>query len=111
MSVFSPSGSAPLSTVNIEGSAVGTVLNVAIASANTEVSATLPFGTHKFLLKLRTPATLKLAYSAGTSGSTYITIPPHNFYTESELTIGVSGLTLYFQADSAPLVAELVYWT
>lgn len=85
------------------------VENVAITLANTEVTHALPIGTKRFLIKARGQAIIKLAYSVGTSGTSFMTIPKNAFYTESF--IGAGTTTLYFQSPSASQTAEITSWS
>lgn len=114
MSKFSPSGISstanPAAPVVISGAVNPVTVNVAMASAGTEYTLALPSTTVKFVFKLRGTADVQFAYSAGTTGTTYVTIPRLNFYSESALT--PSGVVnLYFQANKPAQVAEVVYWT
>lgn len=110
MSQFSPSGSSGgTSTVVLSGASNPTVVNVAIVTANTEYSYTLPTNTKKFHLKIRDNAVLKLTYTAAQSGTTYVTLPAFNVYTEESLS--VTGVTLYFQSTSPTQVVEIISWT
>lgn len=100
----------PVVITNPEVSANPLVANVSIPTANTEVSYALPAGTKKFYIKLREgSASIKLAYVAGTSGTTYVTVHRGNWYGEEAL--DVPATTLYFQADVASQIAEIVSWT
>lgn len=84
------------------------VENVTIAVADSEVTHVLPIGTRRFLLKMRSSAILKIAYSVGTSGTTFMTIPRNVFYSESF--IGAGTTTLYFQSPSTGVV-EIQSWS
>lgn len=85
------------------------VENVSIPLADTEVSHTLPTGTKRFLLMLRDRATLKLSYTTGTSGTTFMTIRPRVWYAEER--IGAGTTTLYMQSPSASQTVEIVSWS
>lgn len=85
------------------------VENVSIPTANTEVSHALPTGTKRFLIKLRDSATLKIAYSSGTSGTVFVTIPQSCFYSEER--IGAASTTIYMQSPTASQTAEIVSWS
>lgn len=86
------------------------VKNVAVPTANTEVTYVLPAGTKRFSIKLRTPARLQLAYAVGTSGTEYLTIPYGVKYWEDGID-STTTVTLYFQANVGSNVAELVIWS
>jgi hypothetical protein len=112
VSTFTPTGgSAEITgsvTTTVTGAANPTVANVAMASAGTEYSYALPASTKKFYIKLRdASATMQLAFSAGTSGTTYVTVHRGNWFGEEGLTTSV---TLYFQSDVAAQTAEIVSW-
>ena len=85
------------------------VENVSIPLADTEVSHALPTGTKRFLLKLRGVAILKLAYSSGNSGTTFITLYGRTFYREER--IGSATTTLYMQSPTASQTVEIVSWS
>lgn len=114
MSAFTPAGSggAPAAPVTIPGLTVTTptIANVAIPTANVEVSYTLPANTRRFLILLRTPSTakMKLAYASGDSGTLYVTVNPGCHYGEGEIL--APSVTLYFQATLSGQVAEIVSW-
>lgn len=85
------------------------VENVAITLANTEVTHTLPTGTKRFLLKLRSSAKLKVSYAVGTSGTTFYTLKPGMAYAEER--IGAGTTTLYMQSPSAAQTVEIISWS
>ncbi len=111
MSQFTPSGSAPLSSVGIQGAQAPYVLNIAAPTANTEVTVTIPANAKKYILKPRYTARLQVAYVSGESGTNFFTVDPHCFYSESTLTVPPTGLDLYIQSSVASQVLELIYWT
>lgn len=86
-----------------------TIENVSIIAADTEQSHTLPANTKRFVLKNRGSGLLKLAYSAGTSGTTWYTIEPGTSYGESE--IRKPALTFYFQSSKNTDVLEIISWS
>jgi hypothetical protein len=102
----SPTGA--LSTV-VEAATVPTLANVAMASAATEYSYILPIGTLKYFIKLRGSARLQLAFTLGGSSTTYLTISPGCFYSDSGLNL-TSTVTIFFQSPSAGQLAEIVTW-
>ena len=110
MSVFSPSGPSPISSVSIQGGVVPQLDNVLVATANSEVSYLMPASTKRFLIRNRNTATLKVAYTPGTSGTTYLTVFPGTVYQETELQIP-SGFYLYFQTTAANQTIEIVSWS
>lgn len=110
MSQFTPSGSSGTTTnVVVNGATSPFVANVSIVSANTEYSYTFPTNTKKFHIKLRDGQRLQLAYISGDTGTTYVTLPAYNLYTEENITL--TSVTLYFQSPVGSNVAEIIYWT
>jgi hypothetical protein len=86
-----------------------TIANVAMASANTEYSYAVPADTRKLTIKLRDSGyDLKLAYTQGQSGTTYILIPAGS--TKTIENIYIKGVTLYFQTDADTQVLEVEVW-
>jgi hypothetical protein len=108
MAQFTPAGSG--------GAAAGgsvanpTVTTITLPVANTETSFALPAAAKKFLIQYRSSGILKLAFTVGTSGTTYISLYRYAFLSEDNLS-RTSGLTLYMQATTAGAVVELLYWT
>ena len=85
------------------------IYNVAMATAGTEYSQTLGTSTETFLIQCRTLADLWLSFTAGQSGTKYITIPSGSNY---EFVFGWVGTrTLYFQSPTANVVAEILAWS
>ena len=85
------------------------VYNISVASANTEESQALPANTKAFIIRVRgASANLKLAFTSGQSGSTFLSVPRGSSYRESGL--NVSSLTIYFQTDQPSQVVELITW-
>lgn len=86
-----------------------TIANVAMAGATTECSYDIPAGTKRFEIKLRAlNALLKLSFTEGASGTTYMTIPYGGSYIENDVKAG--PITLYFQSPTASQVAEIKTW-
>lgn len=85
-----------------------TVENVTIAASNVEQSYALPANTKSFMVQTRGQGKLLYAYSAGTSGTTYVTLNPHCFRFQSD--ISSPAITLYFQSPLAGLVVEIESW-
>jgi hypothetical protein len=80
-----------------------TVENVTIALANTEVSHALPAGTRQYKIQYRSNGVLKVAFSVGTSGTTYWELypgqPAETIFVNSAATI-----TLYLQSAKTGVV-------
>ena len=103
------SSTSSVSSVTINGvNVTGKVWNVPVALANTEVSFALPSKTHKFLLRPRTPCTIQFSYDVGTSGTDYLTILPRTNFTDENF---YASQTIYFQADVAGVVMEIVTYS
>uniref|UniRef100_A0A6M3XX73 Tail protein n=1 Tax=viral metagenome TaxID=1070528 RepID=A0A6M3XX73_9ZZZZ len=85
------------------------VYNVTMTSANTEYSQALPANTKKFLIKCRAAYDIKVCFTSGQSGITYVTVPAGMSYWED--LIQPSAITLYFQCATAAQVAEIVAWS
>lgn len=82
---------------------------LAMPTAATEYSIALPAGCRQFQIKLRSSAVLKLSYTSGQSGISYITVPRHCFYAESDLKLDGS-VTIYVQSSTALQELEVVAW-
>lgn len=112
MSYFSPSGSAgaPAGEITIAAPTTPAIGQVSLATAGTEYSFTLPAGCKQFMLRLQSlDATLQIAYVAGQSGITYLTVPTSCTYSEDNLQL-TSNTDIYFQSNKNLQVLEIVYW-
>lgn len=101
-------------TATIDGStmgiaAVGTVYNVAMPSSNTEYSFVIPDGSKGFELKPRGNSSLKLAFTSGQSGTSYIEVSRGDAYEKTAL--NTLALALYFQTPTAPEVAQIIIYS
>lgn len=86
-----------------------TIANVDITLANTEYSYTLPTGTSRFEIKLRSIGVpLKICFVSAGSGTTYKNLPAGQSYREDSIKAGSN--ILYFQATSGSQVAEILTW-
>lgn len=86
-----------------------TIANTSMATGGTEYNYDIPAGTKRFSIKLRKlNALLQLAFVLNESGSTYITIPYGETYTENDVKAG--PITLYFQSPTNTQVAEIKTW-
>jgi len=92
----------------IEAASTPVIYNVDVTNADTEVSQALSSRTKMFTIKVRGIAKLKLAFEAGQSGITYLTVNPGNSYTAEGLDF--SG-ELYFQTSQPGQVVEILEWT
>lgn len=111
MSTFTPAGSGgAVQTVSIEAATNPAIQAVALTLASTEYSVVIPVDAKQYLLRLKSNSTLQVAYSAGQSGTTFITVPRNCFYAESDLNL-TSAVTVYFQSPDASQTVEVLYWT
>jgi len=95
--------------VNVLEANTPQIFNVSIPLANTEVSQALPTGTKYFLIRVRgSSSLLKLAFSAGTSGTTFVEVNRGTVYSSPVVTAG--SVTLYFQTTQASQTAEILVW-
>jgi hypothetical protein len=95
--------------VTIAGSTQPKIYNINLTLSDTEYSQALSLDVLKLTVKLRGMANLKLAFATGESLTKFITIPAGCSYTESDLRLASS--TLYFNADQASQVLEILEWT
>lgn len=91
------------------GATTPVVYNVIMTTAATEYSQALPANTRKFLVKCRGAYDIKVCFTSGQSGTTYVTAPSGMAYWED--LIQPSSITLYFQCATAAQVAEIVAWS
>ena len=82
---------------------------VSMPVAATEYSIALPAGCRQFQIKLRSSASLQVAYVSGQSGISYITVPRHCFYAESDIKLD-GTVTLYVQSPIALQELEVLAW-
>jgi hypothetical protein len=85
-----------------------TIFNVTLGPVDTEQSQALPSSTKGFLIRTRGKSELKLAYTLGDSGVTYVTIPRNATFTDNNF---YSSQTLYFQSPQTGDVVEIVAYT
>lgn len=86
-----------------------TIKNVDITDADTEYSYTLPVGTSRFEIKLRSIGVpLKICFVSAGSGTTYKNLPAGQSYREDAIKRGPN--VLYFQSATANQVAEIISW-
>lgn len=110
MSAITPSGSGGAnSTTTVVGATNPLVVNVAMPTAATEYSWTVPDGAKQFLIKGRILDEIQFSYMAGQSGTLYITIPRGCHYEESD--VSTTSKTLYLQSAQGGQVLEVLVWT
>ena len=90
-----------------------TVANPAISNltllANIEIQVTFPTTVKRFLVRARTPCTLKLATTAGASTTEYLTIPAGCNLTQDSLASNTQ-FVFYINA-SRDTILEVLAWT
>lgn len=113
MSVFAPSGPSSSGTitgsVNLKQVKNPALSNISIPLANTEVTIVIPAATVRFMIKAR-GSKIQFAYTAGNSGTTFVTVPAGCNYSE-DLINDTASLTLYVQSTLAGEIVELLTWT
>lgn len=86
-----------------------TIINHTFAGTDSEESEVFSPGVRAFSLKLRDVThTMKLAFTSGASGTTYITIQAGGEFFKQFL--GGGQLTLFIQSPDAGAIAELIFW-
>lgn len=100
--------SAPI-PVMIVSATTPNIYNVTTTLADTEYSQLLPDETKQLLIRARTNATVKFAFTSGNSGTVYTTIPAGaSFSIEG---VSLTGITVYFQSNVAGTIVEINAWT
>jgi hypothetical protein len=90
---------------------VPTIYNKTLTLANTEYSQALNPFISNFRVSCRDLADLKIAFTALTSGTTYISIPAGSSWSPLANEDGLAGtLTLYIQSTQAGVVVEIEEW-
>lgn len=85
------------------------IYNVPMLTANTEYSQALNNATKKILIRSRDrSATIRLAFFAGDTNVSWITIESGCVYFEDNLDL--NGVTIYLQTDKNSQVAEILEW-
>lgn len=100
----------PDGSINVRegGLTAPTVFNFPIVAAATEYSYTFPANTKKFTLNARGNAKVQLSYTAGQSGTDFKTLYSGSVHKEDK--INLASLTVYFQANKAGEVLEILSW-
>ena len=96
------------STAQLEAGVTPTIYNVSAPAAGTEVSQALTAGTKAFIIRVRGPANLQLAFVSTESSTNFITVAKGSAYSQDGLNF--SG-TLFFQTDKASQTVEILEWT
>lgn len=86
------------------------ITSLAMASANTEYSITLPSGTRQFYLKARNDSSIKIAYLTGQTSTNYVIMYPGSTYFRDKIRRS-TPLTIYFASSKASELLEVEYWT
>ena len=86
------------------------IFNVSTILANTEYSQALPSGTKHWIIKCReADAKVKFSFTAGNSGSSYITVNIGNFY--EAMNVELTGIVVYFQVSKPTRNVEIITWS
>lgn len=104
MTQFSPAGSGGSSASSVSSYSI---VNVSLPTANTEETVAVPSSAVWIQIKNRTDGLTKLAFLAGQSGITYVTIWPGDSH-EYVKSAG-PALSLYLQCPKAGQVLEITY--
>lgn len=107
-SVVGISGNVAIQEAVVEVATGPTLYNVDCPLAGTEYSQALPNGTKKFSIKAR-GGDLKVCFTNGQSGATYILLTDGQALFEDNLSL--TGKTVYFQSPQAGTDAEIMAWT
>jgi hypothetical protein len=92
--------------VSIEGSTSTKITNLSVPTANTEVGHALNAGLKQILIRSRTLADLKMAFTVAESGTKYVTIKAGNVFFLDD--ISFTGKTVYLQSPTAGLTVEIL---
>ena len=84
------------------------IYNKTLTTENTEYDQALPAGTKRFTLQARTAVDVKLCFTDGESGTTYLTVKSGSSYSEDMLDL--SSKTLRLQCGTGGTVVEVVAW-
>lgn len=101
------SGEVEITEAVVEVATGPTLYNVDCTLAATEYSQALPGGTRKFTIKAR-GGDLKVCFTNGQSGATYILLTDGQSLSEDNLSL--TGKTIYFQSPTAGADAEILAW-
>jgi hypothetical protein len=83
------------------------IANLTMTSADTEYSYTLPNNTVYFAVKARTNNAWKIAFSSGTSGTVYETVPAGAIWYPDHPLLLSSNRIFYAQSSTAGLILEI----
>ena len=102
----------PDGSINVVANASTTpsITNILMTLANTELSHIFPINTKKISLRVRGNSKLQYSFTAGQSGTQFITIYPGNEENISDVNL-TSSLTIYFQPSKAGDTLEIVSWS
>lgn len=101
----SPAGTSTSTNADLQITAEQ-IENVAMTTANVEVVHALPSGTKQYKIRNRDNGLIKLAFSVGTSGTTFFTIYAGETF-GSEFIKGSATITLYVQSPTASQTLEV----
>lgn len=83
-----------------------TIYNVSVTSVNTEITHALPANCRGFILRGRSGMTIKLTYTAGESGTKYLTINPGCVYEDNHF---YTSQSIYFRSNVVGIIEILAF--
>ncbi|MBT9168475.1 MAG: hypothetical protein DDT19_01820 [Syntrophomonadaceae bacterium] len=86
-----------------------TIFNVSMPLAGVEYSLALPARTKRFTFQLRGMNICRLCFTAGGSGTLFVTLQAGASYSEDSIE-SATPITLFFQSPVAAQVAEIIVW-
>lgn len=92
----------------VEAETVPFIANVAMPTAGTEYSYNIPDNTKSLKIRAREASSLRIAYTAGGTSTTYFTLSRGATYEISN--INSVGNTIYIQSDKDNQVLEIDGW-
>jgi len=94
----------------ISGIDTPALTNIAIPTANTEQSFSIAATTKKIQMRVRGRGRLRYTFTSGTSGTNFFTVSKGAQERIDNLDLS-SGVTVYFQSDTAGETLEVLQWS
>lgn len=95
--------------VNAPTATTPLVTNITYGTINSEVSHAFQAGTKRFLIRFRGRAKMNISFTAGTTGTNFITLRASSTYVEEDIK-NTGSLTIYFRANNTGVV-EILEWS